>query len=67
MANKKEVKKAKMTKQEILDKCVETVEYSIPFAVGVGAIWGLDVAVYVAAFAAFIIAGLKIAKLFVKD
>ena len=55
-----------MTKQEILDKCVETVEYSIPFAVGVGAIWGLDVAVWVAAFAAFIIAGLKIAKLFVK-
>lgn len=58
---------AKLTKTEILDRCIKTVEYLIVPVAGVAAIWGFDISVYVAAFAAFLIAGLNIAKLFVKD
>lgn len=64
MAKKEE---AKMTKTEIIDKCIKTVEYLIVPVAGVAAIWGFDISVYVAAFAAFLIAGLNIAKRFVKD
>ena len=60
-------KKEKMTKTEIIDRCIKTVEYLIAPVAGVAAIWGFDISVYVAAFAAFLIAGLNIAKLFVKD
>lgn len=60
-------KKTKMTKTEIIDKCIKTVEYLIVPVAGVAAIWGFDISVYVAAFAAFLIAGLNIAKLFIKD
>ena len=59
-------KKEKMTKSEIIDKCIKTTEYLIVPVAGVAAIWGFDISVYVAAFAAFLIAGLNIAKLFVK-
>lgn len=58
---------AKLTKTEIIDKCIKTVEYLIVPVAGVAAIWGFDISVYVAAFAAFLIAGLNIVKLFVKD
>lgn len=60
-------KQTKMTKTEIIDKCIKTVEYLIVPVAGVAAIWGFDISVYVAAFAAFLIAGLNIVKLFVKD
>lgn len=56
----------KETKQSIIDKCIKTVEYLIVPVAGVAAIWGFDISVYVAAFAAFLIAGLNIVKLFVK-
>lgn len=67
MTAKKESQPAKMTKKEIIDKSIKTVEYLIVPVAGVAAIWGWDISVYVAAFAAFLIAGLNIAKLFVKD
>ena len=60
-------KQTKMTKTEIIDKVIETVEYLIVPVAGVAAIWGFDISVYVAAFAAFIIAGLNLAKLFIKN
>lgn len=60
-------KKEKMTKTEIIDRCIKTVEYLIVPVAGVAAIWGFNISVCVAAFAAFLIAGLNIAKLFVKD
>lgn len=59
-------KEAKQSKTEIIDKSIKTVEYLIVPVAGVAAIWGFDISVYVAAFAAFLIAGLNIAKLFVK-
>ncbi len=60
-------KETKMTKTEIIDKCIKTTEYLIVPVAGVAAIWGFDISVYVAAFAAFIIAGLNLAKLFIKE
>jgi hypothetical protein len=59
-------KQTKMSKTEIIDKCIKTTEYLIIPVSGLMLIWGFDISVYVAAFAAFIIAGLNIAKLFVK-
>ena len=59
-------KKEKMTKTEIIDRSIKTMEYLIVPVAGVAAIWGFNISVYVAAFAAFLIAGLNIAKLFVK-
>ena len=53
-------------KTSTIDKCIETVEYLIIPVAGVAAIWGFDISVYVAAVAAFIIAGLKCAKVFIK-
>lgn len=66
MTAKKESQPAKLTKKEIIDKSIKTVEYLIVPVAGVAAIWGWDISVCVAAFAAFLIAGLNIAKLFVK-
>lgn len=63
MAKKEE---QKQSKREILDKVIETVEYLIIPAAAIGGIWGFDVVAYVAAFTAFIVAGIRIAKLFVK-
>jgi hypothetical protein len=60
-------KQTKMSKTDILDRCIKTTEYLIVPVAGVAAIWGFDISVYVAAFAAFIIAGLNLAKLFIKD
>ena len=64
MAKKVEAKQSKI---DIIDKSIKTVEYLIVPVAGVAAIWGFDISVYVAAFAAFLIVGLNIAKLFVKD
>ena len=38
MAKKTE---SKMTTKELLDKCIEAVEYTIPWAIGIGAIFAL--------------------------
>lgn len=60
-------KKTTMSKKEIIERSIKTVEYLIIPVAGVAAIWDVDISVYVAAFAAFIIAGLKCVELFVKD
>lgn len=57
----------KMTKKEIIDKCIQTVEYLIAPITAVLAIWNIDAGIYVAAIAAFIISGLRLAELFVKE
>lgn len=59
-------KEVKMTTKELLNKCIEAVEYSIPWAVGIGAIFGFDIAVYVSAFAGAIVAILRLVEVFVK-
>ena len=64
MATKKNVK---MTKKEIVNKCIQTVEYLIvPVTAGL-AIWNIDAGVYVAAIAGFIVSGLRLAEIFIKD
>lgn len=64
MATKKNVK---MTKKEIVDKCIQTVEYLIVPVTAVLAIWNIDAGVYVAAIAGFIVSGLRLAEVFIKD
>ena len=64
MAKKAETK---MTKTEIIEKSIKTVEYLIIPVAGVAAIWGFDISVAVAAIAGFIISGLKLAELFIKE
>ena len=59
-------KEVKMTTKELLNKCIEAVEYSIPWAIGIGAIFGFDIAVYVSAVAGAIIAILRLVEVFVK-
>ena len=64
MAKKEE---AKMTKAEIIDKIIDTVNYlTVPVA-GVAAIWGADITVYCAAAGGAIASVLSFVKLFVKD
>ncbi|MBQ2174283.1 MAG: hypothetical protein II453_04130 [Alphaproteobacteria bacterium] len=64
MAKKTE---SKMTTKELLDKCIEAVEYTIPWAIGIGAIFGFDIAVYVSAIAGVIVAVLRLIEVFLKD
>ena len=59
-------KTTKISKKDTIEKIIKTVEYLIVPVSGVAAIWGFDISVYVAAVAAFIIAGLKCAKVFIK-
>ncbi|MBQ1758984.1 MAG: hypothetical protein IIZ94_04795 [Prevotella sp.] len=59
-------KEVKMTTKELLNKCIEAVEYSIPWAIGIGAIFGFDIAVYVSAIAGAIVAILRLVEVFVK-
>ena len=59
-------KEVKMTTKELLDKCIEAVEYTIPWAIGIGAIFGFDIAVYVSAIAGAIVAILRLVEVFVK-
>ena len=63
----KKAEPKKMTKKEILDKCIQTVEYLIVPVAGVAAIWGFDISVYVAAVAGAIIGVLKCVEVFVKE
>ena len=60
-------KKTKMTKKEIIDKCIQTTEYLIVPVTAVLAVWNIDAGVYVAAIAGFIISGLRLAEVFIKD
>ena len=62
---KKEVKKT-ITKTEIIDKCIKTVEYLIAPVTAVLAIWGLEVGIYVSAFCGMLISILTFVKLFMK-
>ncbi len=64
MAKKQEVK---MTKKEIIDKCIQTAEYAIAPVTAIASMWGLDIGLYVAAIAGFIISGLRLAEVFIKD
>lgn len=59
-------KKPKMTKKEIIDKCIQTAEYAIAPVTAILAIWNIDAGVYVAAIAGFIISGLRLAEVFIK-
>ena len=60
-------KKTKMTKKDIIDKCIKTTEYLIVPVTAVLAIWDIDAGVYVAAIAGFVISGLRLAEVFIKD
>ena len=60
-------KETKMTKTEIIDKSIKTVEYLIAPITAVLAIWDVDAGVYVAAGAGVIVSILSFAKLFIKD
>ena len=64
MAKKEEVK---MSKKEIIDKAIKTVEYLIVPVAGVAAIWGFDISVYVTAVAGAIIGILKCVEVFIKE
>lgn len=60
-------KETKMTKKEIIDKVIETVNYLVVPVAAVAAIWGADISVYCAAAGGAIASVLKFVKLFVKD
>ena len=62
----KKVEQKKMTTSEILDKCIETVNYlAVPVAT-VASIWGYDISIYVAAGCGAIASVLSFVKLFCK-
>ena len=58
-------KKTKMTKKDIIDKCIKTTEYLIVPVTAVLAIWDIDAGVYVAAVAGFVVSGLRLAEVFI--
>ncbi|MBO5704936.1 MAG: hypothetical protein J6R99_02870 [Alphaproteobacteria bacterium] len=57
---------AKMSKSEIIDKVIKTVEYAIAPVTAILAIWSVDAGVYVASGAGVIVSILTFVKLFVK-
>lgn len=59
-------KKEKMSKTEIIDKSIKTVEYLIVPAAGVAAIWGWEIGIYVSSFAGILLSILTFIKLFIK-
>lgn len=59
------MKQQKMTKTEIIDKCIQTAEYLIVPVTTVLSIWNIEAGVYVAAIAGFIISGLRLAEAFI--
>ena len=64
MAKKQEVK---MSKRDIIDKCIKTVEYAIVPVTTILSIWDIQAGTIVAAIAGFIISGLRLAEMFIKD
>lgn len=59
--------KNKMTKTEIIDKTIKTVEYLIAPVTAVLAIWDIDAGMYIAAGAGMLVSILTFVKLFVKE
>ena len=59
--------KKKMTKTEIIDKSIQTIEYLIAPVTAVLAIWNIDSGIYIAAGAGVLVSILNFVKLFVKD
>jgi hypothetical protein len=59
-------KKTKLTKKEIIDKTIETVNYLVVPVAAVAAIWGVDISVYCAAAGGATASVLEFVKLFVK-
>lgn len=55
-------KEVKMSKRDILDRCIKTTEYLIVPVTTVLSIWSVDAGVYVAAIAGFIVSGLRLAE-----
>lgn len=66
MTKKAETKETKRTPKEIVDLCIKTVEFTIPFVAGIAGIWGWDIAAYATAIGTAIVYILKAVKLFVK-
>lgn len=64
MAKKQEVKQ---TKTEIIDKAIEYTEYAIAPVTTLVVFWNINAGLYVAAIAGFIISGLRLAEVFIKD
>lgn len=62
---KKEVKK--MTKTQIIDRCIESCNFLVVPVAGLAAIWGADISVYCAAGFGALASVLSFVKLFVKD
>lgn len=62
MAKKQEVK---MTKKEIIDKCIQTAEYAIAPVTAIASMWGLDIGLYVSAFSGMLVSILTFIKLFI--
>ena len=59
-------KQTKMTKKEIIDKTIQTVEYAIAPVTAIASIWGFDIGLYVSAFAGMLGSILTFVKLFIK-
>jgi hypothetical protein len=60
-------KEVKMSKTEIIDKVIKTVNYLTAPVAAVAAIWGADISVYCAAGFGALASVLEFVKLFVKD
>lgn len=60
-------KETKTSKKEIIEKIIKTVEVFIAPITTALAIWDLDAGVYVAAISGFIISGLRLVEVFIKD
>ena len=60
-------KETKTSKKEIIEKIIKTVEVFIAPVTTALAIWDLDAGIYVAAISGFIISGLRLVEVFIKD
>jgi hypothetical protein len=60
-------KETKTSKKEIIEKIIKTVEVFIAPITTALAIWDLDAGVYVAAASGFIISGLRLVEVCIKD
>ena len=59
-------KEVKQTKTEIIDKCIQTVEYAIVPVTTIAMIWGFDIGLYISAFSGMLVSILSFVKLFIK-
>ena len=56
-----------MTKKEIIDKAIKYTEYAIAPVTTLVIFWSPNGAVWVSAIAGFILSGLRLAEVFIKD